>query len=79
MMCEMATYGIPLITSDIKVCREVLEGFDNIYYIDNNKPEVDPKKIFEAFDEYITKQSRYYKINTCEKELELFRKEIRDE
>jgi len=29
MMCEMATYGIPLITTDFEVCLEMLKGFDN--------------------------------------------------
>lgn len=30
MGCEMATYGIPLFTSDLDVTREVLGGFDNV-------------------------------------------------
>lgn len=30
MMCEMATYGIPLFTSDTEVTRQMLEGFRNV-------------------------------------------------
>lgn len=29
MMCEMATFGIPVITSDIDVCKEMLQEFQN--------------------------------------------------
>ncbi|CAH6794765.1 conserved hypothetical protein [Vibrio chagasii] len=35
MMCEMATYGIPLITSDLRICKEMLGSFFNIGYIKN--------------------------------------------
>lgn len=36
MMCEMASYGIPTITSSLPVCYEVFESFNNVAYIDNN-------------------------------------------
>lgn len=36
MMCEMASYGIPLLTSDLPVCREMLENFDNCTFVDND-------------------------------------------
>lgn len=36
MMCEMAAYGIPVITSDIPVCHEVFDGFENAFYIHND-------------------------------------------
>ena len=36
MTCEMAAFGIPVITSDIPVCHEVFDGFTNTYYIDND-------------------------------------------
>ncbi|CAH1584919.1 glycosyltransferase family 4 protein [Vibrio owensii] len=41
MMCEMATYGIPLITSDISVCKEVFQSFDNVFFINNENPSFD--------------------------------------
>ncbi|RZQ54960.1 hypothetical protein C1E23_01360 [Pseudoalteromonas phenolica] len=37
MMCEMATYGIPLVTSDLPICREVLFEFDNVTYWDGEE------------------------------------------
>lgn len=30
MACELATYGIPLLTSDLPVCKEVFSGFKNV-------------------------------------------------
>ena len=35
MMCEMASIGIPLITSDIPVCHESLGNFNNVAMINN--------------------------------------------
>jgi len=35
MACEMVTFGIPLITSDIPVCHEIFDGFPSVGYIDN--------------------------------------------
>ena len=36
MSCEMVTYGIPLITSDISVCREIFQGCKNVRLIPND-------------------------------------------
>ncbi len=33
MACEMATYGIPLLTSDLDVPRQMLEGFANVRFV----------------------------------------------
>lgn len=35
MACEMASIGMPLITSNIDVCHEVFHTFKNVAYIDN--------------------------------------------
>lgn len=35
MMCEMAAFGIPVITSDIPVCHEVFDDFKNAFFINN--------------------------------------------
>lgn len=40
MMCEMATYGIPLITSDLPICREMLKEFSNVFFISNNSEKI---------------------------------------
>lgn len=44
MMCEMVTYGIPLITSNIQVCRTVFKNADKVSFIDNDNPEL-PEKL----------------------------------
>lgn len=33
MMCEMASYGIPLFTSDTDVTRQMLSGFNNVRFV----------------------------------------------
>lgn len=35
MSCELAATGMPLITSDIPVCREVFSGYKNVRLVDN--------------------------------------------
>lgn len=48
MMCEIATYGMPIITSDIDICKEMLKEFSNASFIKN---ELEPIEI----DKYIPK------------------------
>lgn len=35
MMCEMAVYGMPMITSDLAVCHEMLDDYSNVRFIGN--------------------------------------------
>lgn len=74
MMCEFATYGIPVITSDISVCKEVLEGFDNIAYISNENPYLDFKAFFKSLNKSPQINRRFFKENTVRKELDLLKK-----
>ncbi len=37
MMCEMASYGIPIITSNITIAREVLEGYKGAFFIEHDE------------------------------------------
>lgn len=37
LMCELACYGMPLVTSDLPVCRETLSGFPNVAFISNSR------------------------------------------
>lgn len=39
MNCELATYGMPLLTSDIQVAHEVLGMFEHVYFHPNEQPE----------------------------------------
>lgn len=36
MMCEMVSYGIPTIVSDMEVCHEMLDEYPNVKFIPNN-------------------------------------------
>ena len=35
MSCELATYGIPLITSDLPVCKEIFRNVPNVFFMSN--------------------------------------------
>lgn len=76
MACEMATYGIPVITSDIPVCHEIFEGFNNVGFIDNNDFSKDFEAVFEELARGIPyeKNRRYFAKYTCDNEVQLFRR-----
>ncbi len=69
MMCEMAAYGIPVITSDIAVCHEVFADFKNAFYIENCV-NYGLDKFLEKKTECI-KHDRYFVNNTISKEVEI--------
>jgi len=73
MACEFATFGIPLITSDIPVCREVLADFKNVGFIDNETPDIDLTDILQplVYAEPSGKNRRFFAENTSGKEVEL--------
>lgn len=76
MMCEMATYGIPVITSDIPVCHEALGSFDNVSFISNDGDDdlsVHAERLSGTNPEAGRKNEKYYQKNTSGKEYELFR------
>lgn len=75
MACEMATFGIPLITSDIDVCKEVFEGFKNVDFIDNDNEDINIEPIFNRVlnIDIEEKNEKYFSKNTVGKEIELFR------
>lgn len=74
MACEMATFGIPLLTSDIEVCHEVFDGFNNVAYISNENPIDDfANKYNECCKHQNIECSRkYYSKETMSKEVKLF-------
>ncbi|MBA1334149.1 MAG: hypothetical protein HPY66_1633 [Firmicutes bacterium] len=74
MACEIATFGIPIITSNIAVCREVFDGFENVQYIDNESVEINIEPLFKKRKESKHKNTKYFAENTIGKELELFHK-----
>lgn len=79
MMCEMATFGIPLITSDIPVCHEIFDGFKNVALINNEKLEANNlTEIYNKIKDKKEKNDRYFYKNTCNKEIDIFRKIVEE-
>lgn len=75
MACEMATYGIPLITSDIEVCKEIFDTFENVAFINNDRKDIDIESVFMKLkNQESTKNKKYFSINTIGKEIELLNK-----
>ena len=68
MMCEMAAFGIPVITSNISVCREIFDGFSNAIFIDNNNIS-SLADISNKIQSRCIKDRRYCFNNTLEREL----------
>lgn len=74
MACEIATFGMPLITSDIPVCKEVFTGFDNVAFINNDSPNRNFREIFEEITcvDITQKNRKFFAENTSGREVELF-------
>lgn len=76
MACEMASIGMPVITSDIPVCHEVFDDFENVALIPNDDLSVDLNGICKRLEEKLPykKNEKYYNKNTSAKEIELIKK-----
>ena len=75
MMCEMATYGMPVITTDIPVCHEVLDSFENVSMFDINDTNVQLEPILAQLEsgEPYKKNPMYFNSNTSAKEVEMLK------
>lgn len=73
MMCEMAAFGIPVITSDIPVCHEVFDGAENVYFIRNEDGKRDMGE-FVRMGSRCVKDRRLGRENTVMREVELLKK-----
>lgn len=81
MTCEFATYGIPIITSNIEVCREMCGGLDRVSLIDNDVKKVNLEKVYTNLlakmkdgKEKWKKPDKFYYGNTVKLEEDLIRK-----
>lgn len=75
MMCEMATFGIPLITSDIPVCHEVFDDFKNVAFINNENIEnVNLKEMYNNIRVGKEKNKKYFYTETINIEIKIFKK-----
>lgn len=75
MMCEMASIGMPLITTDIPVCHEVFDGFKNVDYIPLDVENVEIENMLEELEkgEPYSKNESYFKKNTSCYEVQIIR------
>ena len=69
----MAAFGIPVITSDIPVCHEVFDGFDNVYFINNDDDNMSLNN-YKNKQSRCMKDSRYFEDNTINKEIRIIQK-----
>lgn len=74
MACELASFGMPLITSDIAVCRDVFARFPNVRYIDNQSDNINVASIIESIEREAPYDpiDEYFEKNTIARELEVF-------
>lgn len=77
MMCELAAYGMPIISSDIPIAKEVLHGYEGAFFINNDRPEdsfkklINEKNLFnEQYDSTILKE-RFNSQKLTDQELEV--------
>ena len=68
---KKATFGIPLITSDLPVFYEIFHGFENVQYIDN-KDAVDLSSILVDIKATGTKNKKYFLEKTIQEEIKIF-------
>ena len=80
MACEIASTGMPLITSDIPVCHEVFEGFDNVGFLKNDLHNENLDIIFHKLTDNVPykKNKKYFNSYTSAQEIEIFRELIKE-
>ncbi len=73
MMCEIATYGMPIITSDIDICREMLKNFTNVSFVSNDtEKKIDISKHIPKMS--IEKNTKFDSQKLVIEELSIFEK-----
>ena len=75
MTCELASFGIPVITSDIEVCHEFFDVMPNVALINNEDPDTDINAVSRELRKNLPYPAfkKYYAQNTIEKEILLFK------
>ncbi|WP_200862518.1 glycosyltransferase [Photorhabdus temperata] len=80
MMCEMATYGMPIITSDLPICKEMLSDFNSCLFIKNtdfSTYKVNLNSINQA-NKITKKNTKFSPTLLAKKELSIFLKSKTD-
>lgn len=70
LMCEMATFGMPLVVSNIEICKLMVGEFENVAFIDNEAPELRSLPA-QTLERHSLKQT-FGPEATVARELELF-------
>lgn len=70
MMCEMASYGIPTIVSDIEVCHEMLDTYDNVLFLNNDHFDCTIEQIPQSLS---APNNKFSIENTIDKEISLLK------
>lgn len=73
MACEIATYEMPMITSEIPICKEIFSEFENVFYMNNETLEIDLERVLNYTPKKLNKTSVYLEENTIQKEIDLIK------
>ena len=77
MMCEMATYGLPVVVSDLPICREMLNGFENTLFVDNDTLDADLEGFLKNIAHQVTpNKEKFHPATLACKEIEIFKQEV---
>lgn len=73
MASELASFGMPLITSNIGICHDVFSSFDNVGYIDNDSMCSNLSEMIELLSASLPYRvnKTYFASNTIKQELQL--------
>lgn len=75
MTCEMVTFGMPVITSDIPVCHEFFDGLPNVRFLKSGYEMCDFNELIKGMEECLPydKLDKWFAENTIQKEVELIK------
>lgn len=81
MTCEVATYGIPTITSNIEVCKEIFGKMKNVKLINNSETSIKLDEILQELEQDLNsdKYEGFFAKNTIQKEVDLFNQQMKTE
>ncbi|QNG60226.1 glycosyltransferase family 4 protein [Bacillus sp. PAMC26568] len=81
MMCEIATYGMPIVTSDLPICKEMLGTFDNAFFMDNETSDFNLNQALLSINPDANKEvlKRKFSLeNTIHQEMEVIKSLIKN-
>lgn len=71
MSCELMTYGIPLVTSDLPICHEMFDGIETVIFLNNEEiqnrktvlPDIIGLQCHDKVDKYFSKNTIQLEVN----------------